>query len=72
MKSISHSSQSADSSASVAQANLNTAMGCIVLLLPILLWLTVAAHRKHRASKLRRQIQKLERLWSLSLHEPTV
>lgn len=72
MKTVSHSFQSANASASVAQANLNTTMGCAVLLLPILLWLTVAAHRKHRASKLRRQIQKLERLWSLSLREPTV
>lgn len=70
MKTSSHSAQSAYSH-STAQADLNTVMGCAVLLLPVLLWLTVAAHRKHRASKLGRQIQKLERLWLLSLHKPT-
>ena len=76
MKTSSHLSQSAYSSASAPQNNLNTAintaMGCTVLLLPIVLWLSVTTHRKHRASKLRRQIQKLESLWLLSSREPSV
>jgi hypothetical protein len=44
-------------------------MGCVVLLLPILLWLSVTAHRKHRAALLRQQIQMLEKLWLLSSTE---
>lgn len=56
-------------SPAAVQANLNTAMGCLVLTLPIVLWLTITAHRKHRASTLRRRIQSLEKLWLLSSTE---
>jgi len=70
MQSISQTSQPTDfSSPATVQANLNTAMGCVVLLLPILLWLSVTAHRKHRAALLRQQIQMLEKLWLLSSTE---
>ena len=63
-------SQPAPLSAPAAvQANLNTAMGYLVLTLPLLLWLTIAVHRRHRATTLRRQVQSLEKLWLLSSTE---
>ena len=51
------------------QANLNTAMGCLVITLPILLWLGITAHRKHRVTTLHNQVQSLEKLWLLSSTE---
>jgi len=70
MRSISHTSQPTDSpSPATVSADLNTEMGCFVLMLPIVLWLGVIAHRKHRATTLRHQIQMLEKLWLFSSSE---
>jgi len=38
-------------------------MGCFVMTLPILLWLSIIIHRRRRAAKLRRQIQMLNSQW---------
>ena len=68
--SVSHASQSSQPvSSAVVQTNLNTTMGCFVLMLPIILWLIVTAHRKQRAATLKKRIQQLESLWLLSLTE---
>ncbi|MBW4465750.1 MAG: hypothetical protein KME07_09975 [Pegethrix bostrychoides GSE-TBD4-15B] len=70
MRSFSHTSQAAQpaqpASPSPNPSSFNTAMGCCLLLLPIVLCLSVTAHRKHRIAKLRRQVQMLEKLWLLN------
>jgi hypothetical protein len=44
-------------------------LGAFIMALPVLAAIGFIAHRKHRSSKLRRQIITLERLWLLETKE---
>ncbi len=68
MQSFSHASQPAASVEPLAPASssLQTALGCLLLFLPVVICLSVSTHRRHRRAKLRRQVQMLEKLWLLN------
>jgi hypothetical protein len=54
-----------------SQANyaINTALGYVAILLPIVFVLYVVGYQRYRTHALKRKVAKLERIWCLSLQE---